>query len=383
MKNSFYISHTGCDSAEYDSNKICYQLQSDLGLTSTNRENADIIIILGCTFTQQKEEEFKNDIENTINFVKAELIIVSGCYLSKSVINKKVVYAKKENIIKVIRDYLHIYSKNVPKKTNLANSQSPIIAISEGCYGDCSFCSVKKVRGHHQSRRVSDILSDTENALISHDTIRFVGQDIAAYGRDQEITLGDLLRETFKAFPAIKLELGSLNPQWLAKLNMDNLSLLNSPNIIGNIHIPLQSASERVLKRMNRGYTYEEYLSLWLKLKDDIGVDNLSTDIISGFPGESEKDHLETLEFLRSNKLSFIQIFMYDPRPGTIAANYSQLPREIRLKRTLDLIAEYVASFLRFHSIENVFDTTFSVPFNSNVKIDKENISNESCTIFS
>lgn len=379
---TFFISHTGCDSAEYDAEKIRLQLMS-FGILPSTRETADIIILLGCTFTQQKEIEFKSNIQETVLNVRPKLFIVSGCYLSWTNLYTNVIFARKEEISHIVREYLLINNGEILKKRTIVDSHSPIVAISEGCYGHCTFCSVKNVRGVHRSREIADIISDIKLSLSAHNTIRFVGQDVAAYGRDKGTTLWHLLRKTFKEFPEIKFELGSLNPKWLIKSEINDLLLLNNPNIVGNIHVPLQSASEHVLKRMNRGYTYEEFILLWIKLRDNIGIDNLSTDLISGFPGETESDHFQTIEFLNTNKLSFAQIFMYDPRPGTAAATYNQLPRDLRLKRTLDLIAEYIASYLRFYSIADALGSELSVPFNSNIKLDLENISDESETVFS
>lgn len=383
MKKTFYIYHTGCDSLEFDSESISWRLQSEFDLLPSTIEKADLIVLLGCTFTQQKEDEFKGNIESILRNIKPELLIVSGCYLLDYIINEKVVFAKKNEIVDIVKKHLKINDRNLPRKTVSNNSKSPIIAVSEGCYGNCSFCSVKTVRGRHRSRDISNILSDVENALSSHDTVRFVGQDVAAYGRDHSLTFGHLLRAVIQRFPSVRLELGSLNPRWLIKTDMKDLSLLSSHNIVGNIHVPLQSASEYILERMDREYTYSEYEFLWSKLTE-IGIENLSTDIIAGFPGEVDKDHCCTLRFLRNHKLAFVQIFMFESRPGTLAASYDQLSREIRLKRTLDLIAEYIASYLRFRGItKKELDIDFSVPFNSNVKINKEKVSNESRTIFS
>ena len=383
MKKTFYIYHTGCDSLEFDSESISWQLQSEFDLLPSTIEKADLIVLLGCTFTQQKEDEFKGNIESILRNIKPELLIVSGCYLLDYIINEKVVFAKKNVIVDIVKKHLKINDRNLPRKTVSNNSKSPIIAVSEGCYGNCSFCSVKTVRGRHRSRDISNILSDVENALSSHDTVRFVGQDVAAYGRDNSLTFGHLLRAVIQRFPSIRLELGSLNPQWLIRTDMKDLSLLSSHNIVGNIHVPLQSASEYILERMDREYTYSEYESLWAKLTE-IGIEDLSTDIIAGFPGEVDKDHRCTLRFLRNHKLAFVQIFMFESRPGTLAASYDQLSREIRLKRTLDLIAEYIASYLRFRGItKKELDIDFSAPFNSNIKINKEKVSNESRTVFS
>jgi len=372
MVTTYSITNTGCDSLEYDSEAIKNIIELQYRLRTETIDKADIIIYFGCSYSENMEERFIKNIKEILNNYKNKLIIISGCYLRKYVKHSNVVFVRKENVCEILEKHLRKGKRSSSHYIAQKNKKSPIIAISEGCYSNCTYCSVKLVRGTHVSRPVDAILSDIEDALLNHDTVRFVGQDVSAYGHDCSLTLGKLLLSVFKRFGALKIELGTLNPRWLINANTEDLDLLAHQNVVGNIHLPLQSASNDMLNLMNRGYTYEEFKSLLSQLSD-LGIKKFSTDLIAGFPGETSGDHERSLSFLREYKLEFAQIFMYEPRPGTIAADKVQLPRETRLERTLELIAEYVASYMKHQGIIKRTNCAENIaPFNSNLILEEE-----------
>ena len=374
---TFSIIHNGCDPLEYDAVTLRQEIQYLYNLQYASESEAEIIICMGCTFSQEREEDFTRTVGKILTTHRPRLLIVSGCYLSEFLMKEGVVFMRRKDIPNALRDFLEESNNETTELPNFV-CPPPIVAISEGCYGNCSFCSVKSVRGWHRSRSFDDIIGDIEVIVENHDMVRLVGQDITAYGRDINSTFAQLVRTIVNRYPSIRLELGSMNPYWLAKMDYEELAFLSSKNITGNIHIPLQSASNRVLISMKRGHTYEEYEQLWSNLKK-VGVQSISTDIIAGFPGENEEDHAATVRFVRSHHLAFAQIFMFEPRPTTEAESLDQLPRSIRVRRTLDLIAEYVASSLRFRGITvKTLDNECSIPFNSNLCINQEFVTYES-----
>ena len=366
--------HNGCDSLEYDTELLRRTLSAEHNFVKG--DNSDVMIILGCTFTQQKESELKDIVLKSIEVNPDCKIIVSGCYLTEFETSPNVYFARKTEVTRTINSF---NGSKVKPKDNFNYDQmdqvANVVAISEGCYGKCSYCSVKNVRGIHKSRLMNEIVADVKASTLNNKNIRLVGQDIAAYGRDTSSTLNELLSELITIFPNINFELGSLNPVWLSRFSKDELSIFRSSNIVGNIHIPLQSASNNVLIKMKRDYTYEQYMKVFSSLRD-IGVERLSTDLLVGFPGETLKDHELNISFLNKYELSFIEIFMYEPRPNTLAATYTQLPREIRLERALELIVEYVSAYIKFHGIQtSKNEPEVLVPFNTNVIIEEEEVS--------
>jgi MiaB/RimO family radical SAM methylthiotransferase len=371
MRSTFSILHNGCDSLEFDALTLCELIKNKLHLTKLNSTVADINILMGCSFTEQKELEFKNIIDSTLNGSANSKIIVTGCFLNKYINSDNVFFVNKESALNVVASLVNesiVADQDIV--THPVNSRT--ISISEGCYGQCSYCSVKAVRGAHRSRPPEVIIQDVEISSAKHDTIKLVGQDIAAYGRDISSSFFNLLLMLIEKFSDTNFELGSLNPKWLRQFTLDELSTLASPSIVGNVHVTLQSASNSVLEKMKRDYTYEQYLNVLGSLRD-FGIEKLSTDILTGFPSETPEDHSLNIDFLKENKLAFVEIFMYEPRPNTLAATYTQIHREIRLERTLGLIAEYIASYIKYHDIEvSDGEQEVLVPFNTNVIIEEE-----------
>jgi len=373
----FCILHNGCDPLEVDAAGVRRQLRDMLGLSPAPVEEADIVVFMGCTFSRQKEEEFERQLVNLCHSSNGRIVIASGCYLGQTVRHPRVKYCRPSEIADVVAGALGL-TLSIEYTPLPIQASSGIVVVSEGCYGQCSFCSVKLIRGQHKSRPVNEIIRDIRLLLNHNTSVKLAGQDVAAYGRDLGKTLWDLLLAIFEEFPDLKVELGPLGPEWLIRSKNNELSLLANENIAGNIHVPLQSASNVVLRKMRRRYTYEEIDNLWKRLCQ-VGVRNLSTDLMAGFPGETARDHERTLEFLETHPLAFAQIFMYEPRPGTEAAELQPLPKRQRLERTMDLIATYLCASAKFRgvAIQALVSNTDEMLFNTNVQFE-EDITDES-----
>lgn len=366
---TLYVFHHGCDALDSEAEDLQHSLSGRYRLKIAPRHAAEIVVFLGCTFTQQKEDELNATIDDLLASAQMRLLVISGCYLRAHGDDARVAFARRDEVPSVIDDYLAAQGCVIDDDGSSGVTKGPLITVSEGCYGHCTFCSIRAVRGLHRSRPQRDILLDVETAGENYATVRLVGQEVAAYGRDCGSSLGQLLGEVFNRFPSIKVEIGSLHPRWLIAAEERDLAMLAHPNVAGNVHVPVESASDEVLRRMKRSYSYCEYEDLWLKLRT-LGIKRISTDIIAGFPGERSVDHEANLRFLRGHDLTFAQVFMYQPRPGTPAAQMPQLSAEIRLHRAMDLIAEYVRARLpRVPLSGESADTVGAFPLNTNVQI--------------
>jgi tRNA A37 methylthiotransferase MiaB len=217
---------------------------------------------------------------------------------------------------------------------------------------------------------VNLVIADIRAAFDAHGFVKLVGQDIAAYGRDMGSSLPSLLRSIFEAVPGITLELGTLGVAWMKGMTREDLVLFADPRIRGNIHLPLQSASDSVLKRMRRGYTAGQFTSLLAVLRS-LGITRFSTDMIAGFPGETCHDHGHNVAFLRTEAIAHAQIFAYDPRPGTLAASMHQVPRPIRVQRALELIGVFLTHSADLCRNENANINDF---LNTNLELGKEEV---------
>lgn len=338
---SLYVLHHGCDALDAEMEELRGGLMATYGLAPAARSSASIIVLGGCTFTAQKEAELMETIDGLLTSPQLKLLVVSGCYLGSEHPDPRVAFTRRDGVSGVVGSVVERFRVRADAARH--GAEGPFIRISEGCYGQCTFCSIRHVRGRHRSRPLAEIMSEVASAASVHETIRLVGQEVSAYGRDIGETFASLLRRLYCEFPDLRVEVGSLHPRWLMCLNDDELVVLAHPNMSGNVHIPLEAASDVVLTRMRRSYTVAEYEALWHRL-NRLGARSLSTDIIAGFPGESEDDHKLNLKFVREHEIAFAQLFKFEPRPGTTAANMSQLDGQIRLYRAIDLIAEYVVT---------------------------------------
>ena len=370
------IVYDGCDALEYDANQIAKEVFTVRGLIKKSVHEADIVILLGCTFTQQKENEFKAWITKMEGLKNSKKLIVTGCYLEETGSDSKTVFLRKEDIIPFLDSYVIQNKRSVQKVSQERGfGEGSKIAISEGCYGKCTFCSVKLVRGEHRSRTVDKIIQDIEAICETTKRIKLCGQDVAAYGVDLDINLWHLIRTIYDKFDHLEIGLGSLNPRWLDLASKEELRLLSDDRFVGNVHIPLESASDTVLAKMKRGYDFRTYSSVLDKVRGQ-GVRNISTDLMAGFPGETTQDHNKTLRFIESQPLEFAQVFAYEPRAGTPAANYEQIPRQIKIERTLELLAQYAVRYVTLKGISEhkLLTGDVKIPFNTNINIELEEI---------
>lgn len=377
-----FVSHNGCEPTEFDAARLIQILLNDLGLEVGTISKPNIAVFLGCTFTQQKENESLEFINSLIADSQHDLVVVSGCYLN-TFTHPKVSFARTVDVPRIINDYMRKVgcTFRVSEGKDIETTQyspTPFVSISDGCYGSCSYCSIKSIRGGHRSRPMSQVMADIEQVASQTSKIKLTSIETAGYGLDIGLTLGDLLRSVFRTFPYLTVELGSLNPRLVSKFTNLDLRSLADEHIVGNLHLPLQSASNRVLRAMRRGYTWEEYEGLKSRLSL-MGAKRFSTDLIAGFPGETENDHIATLSFLKDYELDFAQIFFFEPRPGTEASSMPMENRSTRVMRGVELIAQFALSYMRYKDINpvSVIKGDVVLPFNSNLNIRMEDFADE------
>jgi tRNA A37 methylthiotransferase MiaB len=352
---TFNITHNGCEPTSFEAERIKQRL-TNAGFAYTDAKQAGVIIFLCCTFTAQKESETSSIILGYKN--QSKTIIVTGCFLQKEDLVGKIKFIKLKNLLPFLIDGSALkYAQPV---------NTPFVKISEGCTGKCSFCSIKNVKGKHRSVAPSEIMHQVRFLSETYNEIKLVGQDIAAYGTDTGTSLYDLLTDIIKKFPAIHIKLGSLNPEQLMRLRTKELEILANRQITGNIHIPVQSASDKILKQMKRRYTIGDFQKLYNTLRL-LNIDNISTDIIAGFPSETEDDHLLNLKFLSNNYFTFAELFMYEVRPNTLAERMEQLPLDTKKIRTSELIVQYIETYSKYNNVDFEYIINKEQIFNTNI----------------
>lgn len=213
------------------------------------------------------------------------------------------------------------------------------VAIMRGCDNHCTYCVVPSARGRQRSRSPEGIIKEIENlAEEGYKEITLLGQNVTAYGKDLSgIDFTDLLERVNEIGGIEKIRFITSHPKDMTDELIRTLPRLSK--VYRDLHLPVQSGSNRTLKAMNRGYTKEEYLKIIEKIRSLIPKLNITTDIIVGFPGEREEDFQDTLELMREIRFASAYMFKYSSRPGTAAEKMAeQIPEETKLKRLHEVI---------------------------------------------
>jgi len=345
MKNhkNFFIQTFGCQMNMADSDAAALWLTSKGVIQTQNKENADFIIINTCSVREHAEERAISYIGRLkpLKTKNPELIILMvGCsaeLLGNSVKSRLpiidlVIGAKnmphfgdifEENFGHLLVNVSSEYDEELNIPTNQPSKIAAFLNIMRGCNNYCAYCVVPYVRGHEVSIALSEILHEI-NRLVKNGAkeITLLGQNVNSYkGKDlsdNTIDFTDLLTHIHSIKEIKRIRFMSNHPKDFSDKLIDTIALL--PKICNHIHLPLQSASNNVLKAMNRNYTYEHFKEIVGKLRKQKPDISLTTDIIIGFPGETESDFNETLKAIKELQFDLIYAFKYSPRKGTKSA---------------------------------------------------------------
>ncbi len=342
MSNRLKIStiYNGCDALKTEMMDSIEAMVSSTLVYTDSIEDANIVVFFCCTFTSERENNTLKIIKELQN--KGKKVIVSGCVLPRF----KMAFADVDFVrTKELRSFIEsnfgkANESHLHNTICLDGQDTPIINIASGCIGHCTYCSIRQVRGQLISGSMNDILHRIDQ-IKEYDRIKLVAQDVSAYGYDIGSSLPNLLRSIWNRHPDLKIELGNLNVFFLKHYSKSDLELFK--HIDGNINLPVQSASNSILKKMGREYTIEDFYSIYEVLS--ALQCSISTDIIAGFPTETEEDHKLNMTLMRDYYFNFAQIFMFDPRPNTLAASMMQLDTITKEKRTIELITQFLSTF--------------------------------------
>ncbi|MDO5717559.1 MAG: tRNA (N6-isopentenyl adenosine(37)-C2)-methylthiotransferase MiaB [Tissierellia bacterium] len=363
----YIIKTYGCQMNEHDSERMSYMLQN-LDYTETDSyDDADLIIYNTCII--RKNAELK--VYGHLGAMKAlkkknpQLIIaVCGCMMqikeAREVIREKykhvdIVFGTKNlSSLPYLLNQFHIAHERIidVEETDdidelqnaiRKNKHSAYVNIVYGCDNFCSYCIVPYTRGRENSRSNKSILTEIRSLGIQgYKEITLLGQNVNSYGKDMypPMSFSELLRQIETIGSVDRIRFLTSHPKDLGEDLIDAMRDLDK--VCNHIHLPLQSGSNRILKKMNRKYTIEEYTEKVDKLKSKIPGIAITTDIIIGFPGETEEDFEQTLDAIRKIRYDQVFIFKYSKRVGTGAAKMKdQVDEDIKSRRfqqILDLV---------------------------------------------
>lgn len=368
FKNKKYCVVTyGCQMNLHESEKISGIL-SGMGMSAVNEpENADVVVFNTCCIRDTAERRALGNIGKMKELKKKNknlLIVVTGCMTQQNGFaeNMKERYQyvdvilgthnisdlenqirirleKKKRVAAVIDTDGYIDDETTPvTRTSFPNAW---VNINYGCNNFCTYCIVPYVRGRERSRDMKSIISECEKLINDgYKEITLLGQNVNSYGNDvpdENVNFANLLREVAKIDGKFRIRFMTSHPKDLTEDVVK--AIMDNDKICNNIHLPIQAGSNSVLKNMNRRYTREHYLGLIDMIRRYLPDCGITTDIMVGFPYETEEDFLDTMDIVEKVRFSTAFTFIYSVRKGTKAAEMPQIPYEIKQNRIKRLIA--------------------------------------------
>ncbi|MHA1512809.1 MAG: tRNA (N(6)-L-threonylcarbamoyladenosine(37)-C(2))-methylthiotransferase [Candidatus Hodarchaeales archaeon] len=318
--------------------------------------DADVIVVNTCIVKQNTEHRMKSLL---LSLPIDRKIIVTGClpvvmqdWIDNNVPHVRILYPENADEIlslidnqKVSNDkslHTNVWQRLYAGERIQYNPLITTIEISRGCLGNCAYCIVKHAKGHLRSRKQSSIIDEVHRAMKGGSReIWLTSQDTGTYGWDftPRIYLPSLIEKIIRTEYNFFLRLGMMTPFTVSKFIQSLITQVNHPNVFSFLHLPIQAGSDRILKQMRRKETRNYFIELVQSLKSGIPNLVLATDIIVGFPGESEEDYEQTESLLREVRPIVVNISRYTDRPGTQAAKMgSKIPTKIKSSRSRRLL---------------------------------------------
>lgn len=366
----FYIESYGCAMNFADSEIVASILENNGYGVCTNVEDADLILLNTCSIRDKAEQTVRTRLKNfnAIKKEKPELLIgILGCMAER--LKKKLVEEEKlvdivagpdayrslpslidealsgQKVVNVLLSREETYSDIQPVRLD-KKGISGFISIMRGCDNMCSFCVVPFTRGRERSRDPLSIVEEAKMlSKLGYKEITLLGQNVDSYKwksdeKDSEIqtNFAQLLEMVALINPEIRIRFSTSHPKDITDEVL--YTIAKHDNICNYIHLPVQSGSNIVLERMNRGYTREWYIEKVNRIRTIIPGCGLSTDIITGFCGETEEQHQETITLMEEIQFDLAYMYYYSERPGTLAARKYEddVSEEIKKRRLVEVI---------------------------------------------
>jgi threonylcarbamoyladenosine tRNA methylthiotransferase MtaB len=313
-------------------------------------EQADIVIVNSCAVTADAVRKSRKAVHRVQHKNPHAKLIVSGCYASldpettaqEMGVDLVIGNQDKDNLVAIVSEKLEL--KSMPQLAT-EPGESPLLArgrqrafvkVQDGCRYNCTFCIVTQARGEERSRPMGEVAEEI-NRLHTEGVQEVVltGVHLGGYGSDLNSNLTELIQHLLKHTSIPRLRLGAIEP-W--DLPEEFWSLFDNPCLLPHLHLPLQSGSDSILRRMARRCKRSEFARLVARARSGIPNLNITTDIIVGFPGEGEPEWRESIEFIQQIGFGHLHIFAFSPRAGTLAADMpGQVPRNVIQQRSQEL----------------------------------------------
>jgi tRNA-2-methylthio-N6-dimethylallyladenosine synthase len=351
----FYIKTFGCQMNENDSETMAGLLMKEGFTPASAPEEADVVIINTCAVRRKSEEKAYSELGQMLKIKRKRKLVVgvAGCVAEKErekllergadfVLGTRAVLKVTEAVkralqgekVALFEDHLNEYTHELPRIRS--SKHHAWITIIFGCDRFCTYCIVPYTRGREKSRPMEDILEEVrELAKQGYREVTFLGQNVDAYGKDLKdgSSLAKLLEEASKIEGIERIWFLTSYPTDFSDELIEVIA--RNPKVAKSVHLPVQSGSNRILKLMNRSYTKEEYLALLERIRSKVPDVAISSDIIVGFPTETEEDFMETIDLVEKAQFERLNLAIYSPREGTVAWKHykDDVPYEEKVRR--------------------------------------------------
>ena len=365
----FYIWTIGCQMNEADSAKVAAMLQ-EVGYEPTRSEDdADIVVLNSCVVRQAAEDKVAGKLNNLVRLKRERPevpLVLTGCMVTKQQEKLKETFPhvdlffdpsdfdKLEQVVPELAqledDLQQLPHYYLPQQTEGKAAVTAYIPIIYGCNFLCSYCIVPYRRGKETSRPMQEIVQEVERVVATGvREVTLLGQTVNAYGHDlpDHPNLAQLLREVDRVPGLERLRYLTSHPKYMTDELIDTMAELRTT--CHHLNLPVQAGDNEVLRRMRRTYTRDLWMERIAYARNRMPDLTVATDIIVGFPGESEEQFMQTFDMLEQTRVDKVHLAMYSPRPGTLSARWDDdIPNEEKLRRhqTLEKQQERIATEL-------------------------------------
>ena len=347
-----FIETYGCTFNQADSEIMAGVLNENNIEIVDNQEEADAIIVNTCYVKLPTESKVINRIKNLQKKFPEKKIIVGGCmvevdpkkldaigpncsWIGPHQLNKTADVVKSAIAGEVSREFGF---SDEPKVCVPKIRQDPyvhVIQICEGCLGACTYCCTRFARGHLNSYPIKDIVAEAKEAIEDGCVeIQLTAQDTSAFGKDTGERLADLIREVANLEGDFRVRVGMMHPKNIGNDLEDLIDAFKLEKVYKFIHLPIQSGSDAVLKHMRRNHTVEDYKKIVYRFKEEIPDITIATDIIIGYPTETEEDFMMTADLIEEIKFNLIHLSKYQHREGATSSSLDNIPFEDMKRRS-------------------------------------------------
>ena len=350
-----FVNTLGCKVNSYESEMIKEKFLFNGDEITDDESIADVIVINTCTVTNQADAKSRKVIRQAKRNNNNAIIVVCGCaaenHKNDNELDADIIIGNKDKsrIVELVNTYKEDNKKIIKfydlrksdfedmKINNFEGRTRGFVKIQDGCNNFCSYCIIPFTRGGIRSKDINVAIKEVNDLVESgYKEIVLTGIHTGSYGDGEDFDLVDLIHEISKNDKLLRIRISSIEATELNDKFMNELK--NNPKICNHLHIPIQSGSNEVLKNMNRKYNLSEFESIIDKIRNIRNDINITTDLIVGFPEETDENHLTTIETLKRIGFSKIHTFPYSKRNGTKASIMKQVNDNVKTNRTHEIL---------------------------------------------